>query len=160
MEIKHTCILDTKFCVGCGHTKGKSVVTRGEAYARIKAACDARDEGQDIFILARTDALILGWEEAITRGLEFKRMGVDAVFVEALPDRAAMTQCVKELDMPVFANSESPFPGTCVVNLLTYGNSYRRRTDREPVGKGHCRAGLLRGSLSVDSCRCSLEECS
>ncbi|KAF3011736.1 hypothetical protein E8E14_010550 [Neopestalotiopsis sp. 37M] len=88
----------------CGHTKGKSVVSRGEAYARIKAACDARDEGQDIFILARTDALILGWEEAITRGLEFKRMGVDAVFVEALPDRAAMTQCVKELDMPVFAN--------------------------------------------------------
>ncbi|ETS77256.1 hypothetical protein PFICI_11130 [Pestalotiopsis fici W106-1] len=89
---------------GCGHTKGKSVVSRGEAYARIQAACDARDEGQDIFILARTDALILGWEEAITRGLEFKRIGVDAVFVEALPDRAAMARCVKELDMPVFAN--------------------------------------------------------
>ncbi|KAI4591840.1 hypothetical protein KJ359_012159 [Pestalotiopsis sp. 9143b] len=88
----------------CGHTKGKSVVSRGEAYARIQAACDARDDGQDIFILARTDALILGWEEAMTRALEFKRIGVDAVFVEALPDRASMEQCVKELDMPVFAN--------------------------------------------------------
>ncbi|KAG9249748.1 Pyruvate/Phosphoenolpyruvate kinase-like domain-containing protein [Emericellopsis atlantica] len=88
----------------CGHTKGKSVVGRGEAFARIQAACDARDEGKDIFILARTDALILGWEEAMTRAQEFKRIGVDAVFVEALPDKEAMQKCVKELDMPVFAN--------------------------------------------------------
>ncbi|KAI1252043.1 hypothetical protein MGN70_006615 [Eutypa lata] len=44
----------------CGHTKGKAVVTRGEAFARIQAACDARDEGKDIFVLARTDALIHG----------------------------------------------------------------------------------------------------
>lgn len=99
--------MKTNFCSGCGHTKGKSVVSRGEAYARIQAACDARDEGQDIFVMARTDALILGWEEAMTRALEFKRIGVDAVFVEALPDRASMERCVKELDMPVFANSKS-----------------------------------------------------
>ena len=26
----------------CGHTKGKSVVGREEAYSRIRAACDAR----------------------------------------------------------------------------------------------------------------------
>ncbi|KAI9929439.1 hypothetical protein ASPWEDRAFT_172905 [Aspergillus wentii DTO 134E9] len=88
----------------CGHTKGKSVVSRGEAYARIQAACDARDEGQDIFILARTDALILGWEEAMTRAKEFKRIGVDAVFVEALPDRDAMKKCVEEIGIPTFAN--------------------------------------------------------
>ncbi|KAE8327731.1 carboxyvinyl-carboxyphosphonate phosphorylmutase [Aspergillus sergii] len=88
----------------CGHTKGKSVVSRGEAYARIQAACDARNEGRDIFILARTDALILGWEEAITRAKEFKRLGADAVFVEALPDRESMQRCVEELDMPMLAN--------------------------------------------------------
>ncbi|RYP90143.1 hypothetical protein DL770_003765 [Monosporascus sp. CRB-9-2] len=88
----------------CGHTKGKAVVSRGEAFARIQAACDARDEGKDIFVLARTDALMHGWEEAMARALEFKRIGVDAVFVEALPDREAMAKCVKELDMPVFAN--------------------------------------------------------
>ncbi|PNP79502.1 hypothetical protein FNYG_07118 [Fusarium nygamai] len=44
----------------CGHTKGKSVVPREEAFARIQAACDTRDNGLDIFILARTDSLILG----------------------------------------------------------------------------------------------------
>jgi len=90
--------------VGCGHTKGKSVVPRGEAYARIQAAVDARNEGQDIFILARTDALIHGWDEAITRAKEFKRIGVDAVFVEALPDRESMQRCVQELGIPTFAN--------------------------------------------------------
>ncbi|OAL53525.1 Phosphoenolpyruvate/pyruvate domain-containing protein [Pyrenochaeta sp. DS3sAY3a] len=88
----------------CGHTKGKSVVSRGEAFARIQAAVDARNEGKDIFVLARTDSLILGWDEAMTRAKEFKRIGVDAVFVEALPDRESMSKCVAELDMPVFAN--------------------------------------------------------
>lgn len=80
-------------------------MSRGEAFARIQAAVDARNEGKDIFLLARTDALILGWDEAMTRAREFKRIGVDAVFVEALPDKAAMKQCVEELKMPVFANS-------------------------------------------------------
>lgn len=87
------------------------MVSRGEAYARIQAACDARNEGKDIFVLARTDALIHGWKEALARALEFKRIGVDAVFVEALPDRESMERCVRELDMPVFANSKSsPLP--------------------------------------------------
>lgn len=58
-------------------------------------------------MLARTDALIHGWDEALARALEFKRIGVDAVFVEALPDRESMERCVRELDMPVFANSKS-----------------------------------------------------
>lgn len=89
---------------GCGHTKGKSVVSRGEAYARIRAACDARNEGRDIFILARTDALIHGWDEAIARAHKFKEIGADAVFIEALPDRESMRRAVAELDMPMLAN--------------------------------------------------------
>ncbi|RDH37557.1 Pyruvate/Phosphoenolpyruvate kinase-like domain-containing protein [Aspergillus welwitschiae] len=88
----------------CGHTKGKSVVSRGEAYARIQAAVDARNQGRDIFILARTDSLIHGWDEAMTRAKEFKRIGADGVFVEALPDREAMRKCAEELDIPLLAN--------------------------------------------------------
>lgn len=90
--------------LGCGHTKGKNVVSREEAYARIQAACDARNEGRDIFILARTDSLMHGWDEAMTRAKEFMRIGVDAIFVEALPDRDAMKRCAEELDIPVFGN--------------------------------------------------------
>jgi len=95
---------DTDNSQGCGHTKGKSVVNRGEAYARVQAAVDAREQGLDIFVLARTDALILGWDEAITRAKEFVRIGVDAVFVEALPDRESMQRAVKEIGAPTFAN--------------------------------------------------------
>lgn len=53
----------------------------------MQAACNAQNKGKDIFVLARTNSLILGWDEAITRAREFKRISVDAVFVEALPDR-------------------------------------------------------------------------
>ncbi|VUC30896.1 unnamed protein product [Clonostachys rosea] len=88
----------------CGHTRGKSVVSREEAFARIKAACDARNEGRDIFILGRTDALILGWEEAMYRAQRFKELGVDAVFVEALPDKEAMKKCLESVDIPMMAN--------------------------------------------------------
>lgn len=41
----------------------------------------------------------------MARAREFRRIGADAVFVEALPDREAMARCVKELDMPLMANS-------------------------------------------------------
>jgi 2-methylisocitrate lyase-like PEP mutase family enzyme len=89
---------------GCGHTKGKSVVPRAEAIARIEAAVDARNTGQDIVILAQTDALIHGWEEVEARVCEFVRIGVDFVFIEALPDRETMHRAVKAFDIPVMAN--------------------------------------------------------
>jgi 2-methylisocitrate lyase-like PEP mutase family enzyme len=49
----------------CGHTRGKAVVSRDEALARIRAAVDAREEGSDILIMARTDSLATdGLEES------------------------------------------------------------------------------------------------
>lgn len=89
---------------GCGHTAGKSVVSRGEAYARWQAAVDARNEGTDMWILARTDSLIHGYEEALARARKAIEIGVDAIFVEALPDRATMERLRKDLNFPVFAN--------------------------------------------------------
>lgn len=40
----------------------------------------------------------------MARAREWKRIGVDAVFVEALPDRESMRKCVEELGLPTFAN--------------------------------------------------------
>ncbi|KAI8247044.1 hypothetical protein K4K53_002235 [Colletotrichum sp. SAR 10_77] len=88
----------------CGHTAGKSVVSRSEAYARWQAAVDARNEGLDIWIMARTDSLILGYDEALSRAKKAIEIGVDAVFVEALPDRETMARLRKDLDFPLFAN--------------------------------------------------------
>lgn len=79
-------------------------MSRDEAYARWQAAVDARNEGVDIWILARTDSLMLGYEEAITRARKAIEIGVDAVFIEALPDRATMAQVRQDLDFPLFAN--------------------------------------------------------
>ena len=68
----------------CGHTKGKDVVSRDEAFSRIHAAVDARDEGHDILILARTDARAThSMDEAIYRAREFARLGADITFIEA-----------------------------------------------------------------------------
>ncbi|KAF5525555.1 Carboxyvinyl-carboxyphosphonate phosphorylmutase [Colletotrichum aenigma] len=88
----------------CGHTAGKSVVSRSEAYARWQAAVDARNEALDIWIMARTDSLILGYDEALARAKKAIEIGVDAVFVEALPDRETMARLRMDLDFPLFAN--------------------------------------------------------
>ncbi len=68
----------------CGHTKGKQVVGRAEARTRIRAAVDAREEGADILILARTDArAVHGLDEALERARDFSELGADILFVEA-----------------------------------------------------------------------------
>ncbi len=89
----------------CGHTAGKSVVARDEAFERIRAAADARAEGHDILILARTDARHEhGLDEAIERAREFRRLGADILFVEAPRDAAEMRRVCAELDGPKMAN--------------------------------------------------------
>ena len=68
----------------CGHTPGKDVVSRDEAFDRIKAAVDARQEGTDILIMGRTDANHThGLDEAIHRGKHYQEIGADIVFIEA-----------------------------------------------------------------------------
>ena len=89
----------------CGHTKGKQVVPRDEAFARIRAAVDARDEGADILILARTDARQdHGLDEAIARAQKFREIGADITFVEAPHDTAEMRRICTQVDGPCMAN--------------------------------------------------------
>ena len=97
----------------CGHTNGKSVVSREDAYKRIKAAVDTRtDSGDDILILARTDARhVHGLNEAIDRALRFHEIGADILFVEAPTNEVEMRQICKEL------------PGPKMINLLEGGQT-------------------------------------
>lgn len=89
----------------CGHTKGKSTLSREEAYARIQAAVDARNEGADILIMARTDArATLGIDEAIERCKEFRRIGADITFFEAPLTVDEMKRYCREVDGPKLAN--------------------------------------------------------
>lgn len=89
----------------CGHTPGKAVVSRDEAFDRIRAANDARQDGADILILARTDARHEhGLSEAIARAARFKELGADILFVEAPRTVAEMETVCRELPGPKMAN--------------------------------------------------------
>ncbi len=89
----------------CGHTRGKSVVTREEAEMRIRAAVDAREEGADILIMARTDARAsLGLEEAINRCKAFRDLGADITFLEAPESEQEMQGYCNEVSGAKMAN--------------------------------------------------------
>jgi len=89
----------------CGHTPGKDVVGREEAFDRIKAAVDAREEGNDILIMARTDANHThGLTEAIERAHRFHELGADILFVEAPKNIDEMRTICSELPGCKMAN--------------------------------------------------------
>ena len=88
----------------CGHTEGKAVVARDEALMRIRAAVDARDAGEDILIMARTDARIDSLDEAIARCRLFREIGADITFLEAPTTEAEMRRYCAEVDGPKMAN--------------------------------------------------------
>ena len=89
----------------CGHTRGKEVVTRDEAAMRIRAAVDAREEGADILIMARTDARHEhGFDEALERCRMFEELGVDILFLEAPQSEEEMAKFCDSLPGPKMAN--------------------------------------------------------
>ncbi len=103
-------IEDQEWPKRCGHTKGKSVVSRPEAVARIRAAVDAREEGADILILARTDALGTdGLDEGLWRARAFADAGADMLFVEAPTSEKEMETICREA------------PGHHLANMLEDG---------------------------------------
>jgi len=96
----------------CGHTRGKLVVSREEALGRIRAAVDARDEGADILIMARTDARATdGFDEALWRIQAFADLGADILFLEA-PEN--------EAEMRAFCDGA---PGYKMANLVEQGDT-------------------------------------
>jgi 2-methylisocitrate lyase-like PEP mutase family enzyme len=89
----------------CGHTEGKSVVARDEALMRIRAAVDARNGGDDILIMARTDArACVDLEEAIARCRAFREIGADITFLEAPLNEEEMRRYCADVDGPTMAN--------------------------------------------------------
>lgn len=91
----------------CGHTRGKQVVSRGEAGMRIRAAVDARREA-DILIVARTDArAVHGFEEALARCHLFVEEGADIIFFEAPETREEMQRFCRAIPRPCMANMVS-----------------------------------------------------
>ena len=95
---------DQKWPKRCGHMQGKDVIPQEEYTEKLGAAIDAR-ENKDFIIVARTDSRATeGLDKAIERGLENKKTGADAVFIEAPRSLDEMKKIGKEIKAPLVAN--------------------------------------------------------
>ncbi|MCI2239993.1 methylisocitrate lyase [Paenibacillus sp. TRM 82003] len=92
----------------CGHLEGKSVVDDAAAVRRVKAAVDARRDG-DLVVVARTDVRgTIPGPEGLRAAVERSRMlvdaGADVLFPEAMADLAEFEAVCSAVDVPVLAN--------------------------------------------------------
>jgi len=95
---------DQKWPKRCGHMQGKEVIPQEEYTEKLGAAIDAR-ENKDFIIVARTDSrAIEGLEAAIERGIQNKKTGADAIFIEAPRSLDEMKKIGKEIKAPLVAN--------------------------------------------------------
>ena len=95
---------DQKWAKRCGHMQGKDVISQEEYTEKLGAAIDAR-ENKDFIIVSRTDSRATeGLDKAIERGLENKKTGADAVFIEAPKSLDEMKRIGKEIKAPLVAN--------------------------------------------------------
>lgn len=88
----------------CGHFTGKDVVPAGEMVSKIKAAVDARQNG-DLMIIARTDARAVdGFQAAVDRAGAYAEAGADILFIEAPESREEILALPKAVDVPQLVN--------------------------------------------------------
>ncbi|GIW44900.1 MAG: methylisocitrate lyase [Candidatus Binatia bacterium] len=95
----------------CGHMRGKQVVETAEWVAKLRAVREHRF-GQEMFLVARTDALAVhGIEEAIARARAAFEAGADAIFVEAPESLDQLERIGREA------------PGIKVANMVEFGRT-------------------------------------
>jgi 2-methylisocitrate lyase-like PEP mutase family enzyme len=94
----------------CGFFSGKQVIPMEEHVQKIRAALDARQEG-DLVIIARCDALAVnGWEDTIRRCRVYREAGADVVFVDGIRTPTDLQTYARELrDLPRLFNGGQRF---------------------------------------------------
>lgn len=95
---------DQRWPKRCGHMQGKEVITQEEYTEKLGAAIDSR-QSKDFIIVARTDVRATeGLDAAIERGLQNKKTGADAIFIEAPRSLEEMKIIGKAINAPLVAN--------------------------------------------------------
>lgn len=95
---------DQVFPKRCGHFAGKAVIPTDEMVGKIKAAVDARVNG-DLMIVARTDARAPnGFADAMERAERYIEAGADMTFVEAPLDKDELAAIARDLPVPQIVN--------------------------------------------------------
>jgi 2,3-dimethylmalate lyase len=94
---------DQTFPNRCNYLPGKQVVPVAEMVTRIKAALDARRDG-DLVICARTDVLsVEGLDAAIDRCGVFLNAGADYAKAQGVHTAAEVARVVRDVDCPYLA---------------------------------------------------------
>lgn len=111
----------------CGHFERKQVITRSEMVRKIEAACEARSD-PELLIMARTDAIIVvGLDEAISRGREYAAAGADILFFDSprsLEDLTEIPRQLADVDVPLMVNmaegSKTPLVSAAELGRMGY----------------------------------------
>lgn len=102
---------DQTFPKKCGHFDGKDVVSWAEMVQKLKAAVDARVDG-DLMIMARTDArAIEGLGGAMERMNAYREAGADLLFIEAPTSVEELATIAREV------------PGIHICNMVIGGKT-------------------------------------
>jgi 2-methylisocitrate lyase-like PEP mutase family enzyme len=117
-------IEDQVFPKKCGHFAGKDVIPLDEMVQKVKAAVDARRDG-DLQIIARTDArAVEGIDRAIARAHAYIEAGADISFVEAPTSLSELARVTREIKAPHVANivfgGKTPDPGRAELTKLGF----------------------------------------
>jgi len=106
----------------CGHRPNKEIVSTQEMVDRVKAAVDARKDG-DFFVMARTDAFQKdGLQAAIDRSMACIEAGADGIFAEAVHELTDYNAFSKAVTVPLLANI-TEFGATPLYNKMELAGS-------------------------------------
>ena len=90
-------IEDQKSPKRCGHMAGKEVIEPKAMVHKIKAAIAARRSKDELFLLARTDAIEPeGLDSALRRAEQYLKAGADGVYFDGIQDRKQMRRIGEE----------------------------------------------------------------
>ncbi|MGI4881453.1 MAG: isocitrate lyase/PEP mutase family protein [Janthinobacterium lividum] len=116
---------DQEFPKKCGHTPFKRLISLDDMVNKIKVACDARDDRENLLIIARTDARQSeGLDGALRRLDAYAKAGADILFPEAMQSEEEMRTACAAFDKPVMGNMAngglSPVPNADVLAEIGY----------------------------------------
>lgn len=108
----------------CGHLSGKSLIEPVAMAAKIRAAVASKRD-PDFVLIARTDARgVNGFDDAVDRAKRYLDAGADAIFPEALENKAEFERFATLVKAPLLANmtefGKSPVFDVATLEQLGY----------------------------------------
>jgi len=94
-------IEDQDFPKKCGHLNDKRLISADDMCRKIAAA---RMASGTLKICARTDAVMISLDEAISRAKRYVEAGADIIFVEAMISEEQIRAVRAEIDVPLLGN--------------------------------------------------------